>query len=278
MRKLSTFVLILSLAAMLAACGESEPAPGAPALDAEAIAANNRGVGLMGRFEYAEARTVFAGLVEQWPDWHDARINLAIATLNRQEAGDETAALGLARQAMQEDPDNLRARYVAGLVQLYLGEPAEALFLVFGDETNGDETYGGGRFLYAGPPDAEGRMVLADTLALASRGKPHTLIDYATLTGSCINAITTRYCGVFTNRAEWHPRLKRTGQHCGERVWSRANQPSACNTSSVAIRSCASRVSRERRAQGPFPWRPSVPSRPRLPWQPVSPPGHDLSL
>ena len=31
MRKLSTFVLILSLAAMLAACGESEPAPGAPA-------------------------------------------------------------------------------------------------------------------------------------------------------------------------------------------------------------------------------------------------------
>ena len=127
MRKLSTFVLILSLAAMLAACGESEPAPGAPALDAEAIAANNRGVGLMGRFEYAEARTVFAGLVEKWPDWHDARINLAIATLNRQEAGDETAALELARQAMQEDPDNLRARYVAGLVQLYLGEPAEAL-------------------------------------------------------------------------------------------------------------------------------------------------------
>ena len=45
------------------------------------------------------------------------------------------------------------------------------------------------------------------------------VVDYATLTGSCINAITSRYCGVFTNRPEWHPRLKRTGQHCGERVW-----------------------------------------------------------
>ena len=41
-----------------------------------------------------------------------------------------------------------------------LGEPTEALFLVFGDETNGAETYGGGRFLYAGPPDAEGRLVV----------------------------------------------------------------------------------------------------------------------
>lgn len=67
--------------------------------------------------------------------------------------------------------------------------------------------------------DAEGRMALADTLVFASREAPGLIVDYATLTGSCINAITTRYCGVFTNRPEWHPRLKRTGQHCGERVW-----------------------------------------------------------
>ncbi|MDH3748697.1 MAG: leucyl aminopeptidase family protein [Gammaproteobacteria bacterium] len=67
--------------------------------------------------------------------------------------------------------------------------------------------------------DAEGRMALADTLVLASRDTPGVIIDYATLTGSCVNAITNRYSGVFTNRAEWHPRLKRTGQLCGERVW-----------------------------------------------------------
>lgn len=67
--------------------------------------------------------------------------------------------------------------------------------------------------------DAEGRMVLADTLTLASREKPRLMMDYATLTGSVINAITTKYSGVFTNRAKWHPRLKRTGEDCGERVW-----------------------------------------------------------
>jgi leucyl aminopeptidase len=67
--------------------------------------------------------------------------------------------------------------------------------------------------------DAEGRMALADTLVLASRDKPGLIIDYATLTGSCIDAITKTYSGIFSNRAEWHPRLKRTGQRAGERVW-----------------------------------------------------------
>ena len=67
--------------------------------------------------------------------------------------------------------------------------------------------------------DAEGRMVLADALTLASREKPGLIVDYATLTGSVINAITTRYSGVFTNQPDWHPRLKRTGRRCGERVW-----------------------------------------------------------
>ncbi len=67
--------------------------------------------------------------------------------------------------------------------------------------------------------DAEGRMALADTLVFASRDKPSLIVDYATLTGACINAITTRYSGVFTNRPDWHPILKRSGRHCGERVW-----------------------------------------------------------
>ncbi len=67
--------------------------------------------------------------------------------------------------------------------------------------------------------DAEGRMALADTLVLASREGPGILFDYATLTGTCVSAITTRYSGVFTNRPELHPQLKRTGRQCGERVW-----------------------------------------------------------
>lgn len=67
--------------------------------------------------------------------------------------------------------------------------------------------------------DAEGRMALADTLALAGREKPALMIDYATLTGTCVHALTERYSGVFSNRAELNPLLIATGEHCGERVW-----------------------------------------------------------
>jgi leucyl aminopeptidase len=67
--------------------------------------------------------------------------------------------------------------------------------------------------------DAEGRMVLADTLALASRESPKLIIDYATLTGSCVSAVTERYSGAFTNRASATPLLIEAGAASGERVW-----------------------------------------------------------
>jgi leucyl aminopeptidase len=67
--------------------------------------------------------------------------------------------------------------------------------------------------------DAEGRMALADTLVLASKDKPKVIIDYATLTGACMGAVTTRYSGVFTNRPDLHPVLKKAGRDSGERVW-----------------------------------------------------------
>jgi leucyl aminopeptidase len=67
--------------------------------------------------------------------------------------------------------------------------------------------------------DAEGRMALADTLALASRDKPSFMIDFATLTGACVNALTERYSGAFTNRAGLHEWLQATGRTSGERVW-----------------------------------------------------------
>jgi leucyl aminopeptidase len=67
--------------------------------------------------------------------------------------------------------------------------------------------------------DAEGRMVLADTLALASREKPDALIDYATLTGACVYALSSRYSGVFSNRNALLDTLIQAGRDSGERVW-----------------------------------------------------------
>jgi leucyl aminopeptidase len=67
--------------------------------------------------------------------------------------------------------------------------------------------------------DAEGRMVLADTLALAARERPELMVDFATLTGACVNALTERYSGAFTNRPQWHEAIRAAGDRSGERVW-----------------------------------------------------------
>jgi leucyl aminopeptidase len=68
--------------------------------------------------------------------------------------------------------------------------------------------------------DAEGRMVLADTLALAARTRPRFMLDFATLTGACVYALTERMSGVFTNRARLVSALLEAGRVSGERVWN----------------------------------------------------------
>ena len=45
-------------------------------------------------------------------------------------------------------------------LQALPGGDSGELWLVFGDATNGHETYGGGRFLYTGAPDANGRVTV----------------------------------------------------------------------------------------------------------------------
>jgi leucyl aminopeptidase len=67
--------------------------------------------------------------------------------------------------------------------------------------------------------DAEGRMILADTLTLASRDKPRLIADFATLTGACVGALSTRMSGGFSNRAALVPKLIAASEASGERVW-----------------------------------------------------------
>lgn len=66
--------------------------------------------------------------------------------------------------------------------------------------------------------DAEGRMVMADTLTLAAREKPALMVDFATLTGSMVNALGTRMAGIFSNRAEFGKLAVDCGRASGERV------------------------------------------------------------
>jgi leucyl aminopeptidase len=67
--------------------------------------------------------------------------------------------------------------------------------------------------------DAEGRMVLSDTLTLAAREKPDLIVDFATLTGSMHVALGDRYSGFFATSEELSQRALAAGLASGERVW-----------------------------------------------------------
>lgn len=67
--------------------------------------------------------------------------------------------------------------------------------------------------------DAEGRLILSDALAYATRYKPAALIDIATLTGACVVALGQFAIGMFGTDAKLKEQVRKAGVKAGERVW-----------------------------------------------------------
>ncbi len=67
--------------------------------------------------------------------------------------------------------------------------------------------------------DAEGRLILADALALASEHQPSAIIDVATLTGACIAALGDGIAGLMANDSRLVARVESASQKSGEAVW-----------------------------------------------------------
>ncbi len=67
--------------------------------------------------------------------------------------------------------------------------------------------------------DAEGRLVLADALALASEDEPDVIVDVATLTGACETALGDRVSGLLGNDDDLVARVRAAGARVGEALW-----------------------------------------------------------
>jgi leucyl aminopeptidase len=67
--------------------------------------------------------------------------------------------------------------------------------------------------------DAEGRLILADALALAAQQKPDYMINMATLTGACMVALGTQVAGLFSNNQPLADALLRGAGETGEKLW-----------------------------------------------------------
>ena len=70
-----------------------------------------------------------------------------------------------------------------------------------------------------GNTDAEGRLVLADALALAVEDEPALLIDFATLTGAARSAVGTEIAALFSPDDALAESLYRHGVAEGDPVW-----------------------------------------------------------
>ena len=68
--------------------------------------------------------------------------------------------------------------------------------------------------------DAEGRLVLADTLTyVQEQFKPKTVIDLATLTGAMMVALGHEYCGVYANDDTLWSGMDKASGATGEKLW-----------------------------------------------------------
>ena len=123
----------LALVVILAACGGDDQAPPtgprlgiSPADAARLVELQNRGIGLLERFDYGQAVEALEQAHAIAPDWNVARLHLALACLH---AGAETR--GKARTMMDElvrdDPENVRALFGAGILAENAGEAEVAL-------------------------------------------------------------------------------------------------------------------------------------------------------
>ncbi len=67
--------------------------------------------------------------------------------------------------------------------------------------------------------DAEGRLILADALSMASERDPEIIVDVATLTGAAVVALGHHAAAVLGNDEELMGALRSAGEDCGERLW-----------------------------------------------------------
>jgi leucyl aminopeptidase len=67
--------------------------------------------------------------------------------------------------------------------------------------------------------DAEGRLILADALSLASEEGADAIIDLATLTGAVTMALGEKIAGLMGNDDDWIEQVRGAADRAGERMW-----------------------------------------------------------
>ncbi len=144
------------------------------------------------------------------------------------DSGGLTIKTGPAMTTMKSDMAGAAAVVAATLAIADLGLPVAvttwvpmAENMVSGTSTRpGDVlTMYGGRTVEVLNTDAEGRLVLADALVMAAEEEPDLVVDVATLTGACEQALGDRVGGVMGNDDSAVERVRAAATLAGEKLW-----------------------------------------------------------
>jgi len=86
-------------------------------------------------------------------------------------------------------------------------------------------TMRGGTTVEVTNTDAEGRLVMADALVLATEDRVDAIVDIATLTGACMRALGTQVAGVIGNDQGLVDQVRRAAEAVDEPVWQLPLEP-----------------------------------------------------
>ena len=127
MKTLASLTLAAALGVLALATGCRPHTDTGPS--AAAIEAVNRGVILMGQYDYDGAVQAFDAALAESPESADIQVNLAIARFNRgkKELLDIEQATDLLEAVLARDPDHARAWYCKGIVLQHQGDAAAAI-------------------------------------------------------------------------------------------------------------------------------------------------------
>ena len=76
-----------------------------------------------------------------------------------------------------------------------------------------------GKTIEINDTDAEGRVILADAVALAISEGAQEIVDVATLTGGCVIALGRSYAGLLGNNDDLADRVMAAASRAGEKLW-----------------------------------------------------------
>ncbi len=120
---LGRWIAVAAAVAVVARTAAAQPANPSP----QVVSEMNRGVSLMGQYQYGEAAKAFEQVLKQAPNLLEARINLAIALFNRNGQEDLAAAERALTEVLAKEPGNLRALYFQAIVLQHVGKADEAI-------------------------------------------------------------------------------------------------------------------------------------------------------